>query len=144
MQEQGSRSIRALARAIGENHSRMAKVLKVLALPERVLAALRAQADHPHVRAHFTEKRLRELVKQDRSETAILRELEQVVQGRAKRFRETSPHPASLPALEECDENWQDDAAAFHSSDCTTERGVDFGSHGTMSYVMRGGREESG
>jgi len=94
-QEQGFRSIRDLARAIGEDHSRIARVLKVLELPERVLAALRVHATHPRVRAHFTEKRLRQLVRRDQGEAAILREIKRVVQGRAKRLR----HPASLPAL---------------------------------------------
>ena len=59
MQVHGSRSIRALARATGEDHSRLAKILKVLALPERVLEALRVHADYPRVRAHFSERRLR-------------------------------------------------------------------------------------
>ena len=81
MQTQGCRSIRALARATGGDHSRMAKTLKVLALPERVLVALRAHTDHPRVQAHFSERRLRQMVKQSRPEAAILREIEQVTQG---------------------------------------------------------------
>jgi hypothetical protein len=36
IQENGYRSIRALARATGEDHSRLARVLTVLELPERV------------------------------------------------------------------------------------------------------------
>ena len=82
MQEKGFRSIRALARATGQNHSRLAKIFKVLALPERVLEALRAHADNPRVRAHFSERRLRQMVKQSRPEVTILQELEQVVQDR--------------------------------------------------------------
>ena len=83
MQEQGSRSVRGLAKAIGEDHSRIARILKVLQLPEHVLAALRDRSGHARVRAHFTEKRLRQMVTKDRGEAAILREIEQVVQGRA-------------------------------------------------------------
>ena len=83
MQAQGSQSIRVLARAIGEDHSRMARVLKVLELPERVLVALRDHTGHPRVRAHFTEKRLRQLVQQAPGEATILHKIEQVVQGRA-------------------------------------------------------------
>ncbi len=82
MSHQGFKSIRALAWALKEDHSRVARVLQILKLPERVLAALRAHADHPRVRAHFTEKRLRRLVKKNRAEVEILREIEQVVQGR--------------------------------------------------------------
>jgi len=86
MQEQGSRSIRALARATGADHSRIARILKVLDLPEPVLAALRDHGGHARVRARFTEKRLRQLVRQNRPEAAILREIQQVSQ---------DPHPAS-------------------------------------------------
>ncbi|MDP3723235.1 MAG: hypothetical protein Q8R91_07055 [Candidatus Omnitrophota bacterium] len=82
MQEQSSRSIRAIARATGADHSRVARVLKVLELPERVLAALRAHADHARVRSHFTEKHLRQIVTRGRGEAAILQEIEQVTQGR--------------------------------------------------------------
>lgn len=80
MAHQGFRSIRALAWALREDHSRVARVLQILRLPERVLAALRVHAGHPRVRAHFTEKRLRQLVKQNPGETAILREIEQIAQ----------------------------------------------------------------
>jgi hypothetical protein len=83
IEESGSQSIRALARAIGGDHSRIARVLKVTELPERVLAALQEHASHPRVRAHFTEKRLRQMVQQDQGQAAILREIERVVQGRA-------------------------------------------------------------
>ena len=82
MQEQNSRSIRVLARATGEDHSRIARVLKVLELPERALAVLRDHAGHARVRAHFTETRLRQLVREHPGEAAILHEIEHVVQGR--------------------------------------------------------------
>lgn len=78
MQENGYRSIRALARAIGEDHSRIARVLKVLHLPEGVLVALRDHSQDVRFRAHFTEKRLRQMVTRSRSEAAILREIEQI------------------------------------------------------------------
>ena len=39
MSQQGFKSIRALAWAIREDHSRVARVLQILKLPERVLAA---------------------------------------------------------------------------------------------------------
>jgi hypothetical protein len=83
MRENGYRSVRALARATGEDHSRLARVLKVLELPEGVLAALREHSANARVRAHFTEKRLREMVAKKRSETARLREIERVVGGAA-------------------------------------------------------------
>jgi len=83
MSHQGFRSIRALAWALKEDHSRVARVLQILKLPERVLAALRTHANHPRVRAHFTEKRLRQMVREKRPEAVILHEIEQVVQGRA-------------------------------------------------------------
>jgi hypothetical protein len=83
MSQQGFKSIRALALAIREDYSRVARVLQILKLPESVLAALRAHADHPRIRARFTEKRLRQLVKENADEAAILREIDQVAQGRA-------------------------------------------------------------
>lgn len=83
MQENGYRSIRALARTTGEDHSRIARVLKVLALPERVLAALRDHSAIARVRAYFTEKRLRQMVTNKHSEAAILREIERVIRGGA-------------------------------------------------------------
>ncbi|MFQ5550437.1 MAG: hypothetical protein ACE5FJ_04275, partial [Gemmatimonadales bacterium] len=79
MQENGYRSIRALARATGEDHSRLARVLRVRELPERVLAARRDHSDNARVRGYFTEKRLRQMVAKKRSETAILREIERVI-----------------------------------------------------------------
>ncbi|MBI2820183.1 MAG: hypothetical protein HYX73_09410 [Acidobacteria bacterium] len=85
MQENGYRSIRALARAMGEDHSRVARVLKVLDLPECVLVALRDHSDDVRVRAHFTEKQLRHLAMKKRSETAILHEIEQAIGGRTLR-----------------------------------------------------------
>jgi ParB-like chromosome segregation protein Spo0J len=81
MQEQGFRSIRALARAIGEDHSRIARILKVLELPQSALEALQRDSDNARLRAHFTERRLRQLVRQDQPGTAILREIGQVIQG---------------------------------------------------------------
>ncbi len=83
MSHQGFQSIRALAWALKEDHSRIARVLQILKLPESVLAALRAHANHPRVRAHFTEKRLRQFVRKNRPELAILLEIDQVVRGRA-------------------------------------------------------------
>ena len=79
MQENGYRTIRALARAAGEDHSRIARVLKVLELPEGVLAALREHSANARVWAYFTEKRLRQMVTNKRSEAAILREIERVI-----------------------------------------------------------------
>jgi hypothetical protein len=79
MRENGHRSVRALARATGEDHSRIARVLKVLELPEAVLAALRQHSGNPRVRAYFTEKQLRQLVAKKRSEAAMLREIERVI-----------------------------------------------------------------
>jgi len=81
MRENGYRSIRALARATGEDHSRMARVLRVSKLPEAVLAALREHAGNARVRAYFTEKRLRQMVAKKRTETAMLREIERVTGG---------------------------------------------------------------
>jgi hypothetical protein len=79
MRDEGYRSVRALARATGEDHSRIARVLKVLELPEGVLAALREHSRNARVRAYFTEKRLRQMVAKKRSETAMLREIERLV-----------------------------------------------------------------
>jgi len=79
MEEKGCRSIRALARATGEDHSRLARVFKILDLPEAVLAALREHAGDVRVRAHFTEKRLRQFVAKKRSGKAILREIQRVL-----------------------------------------------------------------
>lgn len=78
--QRGFRSIRALARTLGEDHSRMAKVLAVRGLPERVLAALHVNADHARIRARFTERYLRQLVREQRDETSILQEINQIVQ----------------------------------------------------------------
>jgi hypothetical protein len=79
MRDEGYRSVRALAKATGEDHSRIARVLKVLELPEGVLAALRDHAANARVRTHFTEKRLRQMVTKKRSEAAMLREIERVI-----------------------------------------------------------------
>jgi len=83
MEEKGYRSIRALAKAIGEDHSRIARVLKALDLPEAVLAALREHAGDVRVRAHFTEKRLRQLAAKGSGEKAILGEIQRVLQAGA-------------------------------------------------------------
>ncbi|MFQ5670821.1 MAG: hypothetical protein ACE5HD_09940 [Acidobacteriota bacterium] len=63
-----------------EDHSRLARVLKVLDLPEAVLAALREHAGDVRVRAHFTEKRLRQFVAKKRTAKAILGEVQEVLQ----------------------------------------------------------------
>lgn len=61
MEREGLKTIRAVARVTGEDHSRVARVLKVLELPEPVLQYLRSH-DSPAIVGYFTEKRLRELV----------------------------------------------------------------------------------
>jgi hypothetical protein len=78
MREEGYRSVRALAMVTGEDHSRIARVLNVLELPEGVLASLREHAGNARVRACFTKKRLRQMVAKKRSEAAMLREIERV------------------------------------------------------------------
>lgn len=80
MEEKGYRSIRALARATGEDHSRLTRVLKVLELPKAVLAALREHAGDVRVWAHFTEKRLRRMAARKLNERTILCEIRRVVQ----------------------------------------------------------------
>ncbi|MBI3021966.1 MAG: hypothetical protein HYY59_08210 [Candidatus Omnitrophica bacterium] len=55
-------------------------MLTVQELPECVLAVLRAHANHARIRAHFTERYLRQLVKENRDEKAILEEIDQVLQ----------------------------------------------------------------
>ena len=84
MEEKGYPSICALARAIGQDHSRLARVLKVLDLPESVLAALREHAGDVRVQAYFTEKRLRRMAAKKLGEQAILREMRRVAQGSAR------------------------------------------------------------
>lgn len=84
MEDKGYRSIRALSRATGEDHSRLARVLKVLDLPEAILAALREHAGDVRVRAHFTEKRLRQMAARELNERTILREIRRVVEGVAR------------------------------------------------------------
>ena len=61
MERQGLKTTRAVARVTGEDHSRIARVLKILELPEPVLEYLRTH-DSPSVVGTFTESRLRELV----------------------------------------------------------------------------------
>ncbi|MFH1226902.1 MAG: hypothetical protein V1701_03230 [Planctomycetota bacterium] len=57
----GVNSIRALAKITGEDWSRIAKILKVLELPEPILQFLRENKT-PGLMRYFTEKRLRQLV----------------------------------------------------------------------------------
>jgi hypothetical protein len=57
----GVNSIRTLAKITGEDWSRVAKVLKVLELPEPILHFLRENKTAGLVR-YFTEKRLRQLL----------------------------------------------------------------------------------
>jgi len=61
MERQGLKTVRAVARVTGEDWSRVAKVLKILELPEPVLDYLRTH-DSPAVVGFFSETRLRELV----------------------------------------------------------------------------------
>jgi len=79
MQKQGCRSIRALARAIGEDHSRIARILKVLELPPSALEALRRNSDNVRLRMRFTERRLLQLMRRRLGEAAILREIQRVL-----------------------------------------------------------------
>ena len=81
LQAQGSPSIRALARTLREDHSRIAKILKILELPKSALEALRCNSDNARLRARFTERRLRQMVRQGQRESTILPEIEQVLQG---------------------------------------------------------------
>ena len=64
--------------AIGEDYSRIARILKVLDLPESVLASLRKHTLNSRVRGHFTEVRLRRLARQA-SESDMLREIDSVL-----------------------------------------------------------------
>jgi hypothetical protein len=61
MERKGLKTVRAVARVTGEDWSRIAKVLKILELPEPILECLRAH-DSPAIVRYFTEKRMRELV----------------------------------------------------------------------------------
>lgn len=61
LERNGCKSIRALSRITGEDHSRIARVLKVLELPEPILDYLRT-CDIPAVVGYFTEHRLRDLI----------------------------------------------------------------------------------
>jgi len=54
-------------------------VLKILELPERILAALREHSGNARVRVHFTEKQLRQMVAKKPSETAMLGEIQRVI-----------------------------------------------------------------
>lgn len=80
MRTDGYRSIRALALAVGEDHARFARVLRILDLPEKVLVALRDHSDNVRVRAKFTERRLRHMMAAGRTEAEFLREIERVLQ----------------------------------------------------------------
>lgn len=60
MERKGLKTTRAVARVTGEDHSRVARVLKILELPGPVLEYLRSH-DSPATVSFFTEKRLREL-----------------------------------------------------------------------------------
>jgi hypothetical protein len=60
MERQGLKTTRAVSRVTGEDHSRIARVLKMLELPEPVLEYLRTH-DSPAVVGYFREGRLREL-----------------------------------------------------------------------------------
>lgn len=61
MESRGIKSIRALAKLTGEDWSRVARVLKLLELPEPVLSYLRTH-DTPEIASLFTERQLRELL----------------------------------------------------------------------------------
>lgn len=61
MERHGLKTTRGVARVTGEDRSRIARVLKILELPEPVLECLRTH-DSPAVVGFFTEARLRELV----------------------------------------------------------------------------------
>lgn len=61
MERQGLKTVRAVAKVTGEDWSRIAKVLKILELPDPVLEYLRTH-DSPDVVQCFTEARLRELL----------------------------------------------------------------------------------
>jgi hypothetical protein len=60
MEREGLKTTRAVARVTGEDHSRIARVLKILELPKPVLDYLRTH-DSPTVIGYFTESRLRGL-----------------------------------------------------------------------------------
>lgn len=61
MASRGLKSIRALAKLTGEDWSRVARMLKLLELPEPVLEFLRNH-DTAEIAATFTERKLRELI----------------------------------------------------------------------------------
>lgn len=71
MLEGGHSSVRALAEAIGEDFSKISRILKVLDLPEPVLSALRAHASSPAVRRHFTAERLKQLSRNSKPEQIL-------------------------------------------------------------------------
>lgn len=61
MERQGLKTVRGVARVTGEDWSRVARVLKILELPEPVLHFLRTH-DSPAFVGFFTESRLRDLI----------------------------------------------------------------------------------
>lgn len=61
MESRGLKSIRALAKVTGEDWSRVARMLKLLELPEPVLEFLRTH-DSLEISGAFTERQLRELL----------------------------------------------------------------------------------
>ena len=68
MAEDGYPSIRALAKAIGVDHTRTARLLQLLELPADVLAALQENSANVHIRGHFTKRRLRQMATKSRCE----------------------------------------------------------------------------
>ena len=80
MQENGYRSLRALARANGEDHSRIAPGPQGPRPTRGCPGGPSVHSDDVRIRAHFTEKRLRLLAMKKRSETSILQEIHKVVQ----------------------------------------------------------------
>lgn len=87
MERQGLKSTRVVARVTGEDRSRVARVLKILELPEPVLQYLRSH-DSPAIVGYFTEKKLRELV--------ALGEHRRIWQEFQRTLRELGEEPASI------------------------------------------------
>ncbi|MBI4231217.1 MAG: hypothetical protein HY608_10315 [Planctomycetes bacterium] len=78
MAEGHHHSIRSLARALGEDHPRVTRVLSLLGLPAEVVAALRERSGDHRVRAYFTEKRLRAFTREGASVKEALRRIAEV------------------------------------------------------------------
>lgn len=87
MENRGLKSIRALAKLTGEDWSRVARVLKLLDLPEPVLQFLRTH-DTPQLSAAFTERQLRELL--------ALKDPRRIWTKFTGTLRSTGVYPASL------------------------------------------------